>query len=183
MQKDAFFQKLERHVAGLFEEVQQKAAASGEKYAHTPHTNELFPVHDGFLIQYFERLVCRALKTRESFRQTAPHWAPELPLNPAEWEKMFRSKDAKIAVVGYYGRSLACADWGAHLSFRDYVCGLLAYEHAPPCIRTDPGLLTEFSPNPSLQGFDKSLVWGVHPRIIEFTQQLMRAEEIWYSCG
>ena len=179
--REAFFQKLEKHVGDLFETVRQKADAAGEKFAHAPYTQELFPVQDEFLILYHERLVGRALITRESFRATAPHWAPELPISSDECEKAMRSKSAKIAVVGYFGRSLACADWSnIHLSFHDYACGLMACEHAPECIRTAPDLLKEFSPNPALQGFDPSLCWGAHGRIIEFTQQLMRNEEIWW---
>ena len=175
-----FFQ----HVAGAFEAVRVKAEAAGEKFAHTPHTGELFSIQDEFLIQYLERVECQALVHRQSFRETAPHWAPpELPLTSADCEKMIRSKSAKIAVVGYYGRSLACASWSnIHLSFHDYVCGLLAYEFTPPCIRSDLALLREFTPHP-FHGFDKSLCWGAHFRILEITQQLMKDEEIWHRCG
>jgi len=181
--RDAFFQKLERHVTGMFDVVWLKAEAAGEEFARTPYTGELFSIHHEAMFPYLERIVCQALAHRASFRETAPHWAPELPLSPAEWEKMIGSKSNQITVVGYFGRSLACAEWNIHLSFRDYACGLMACEHTPKCIRTDPDLLKEFSPNPSLQGLDSSLCWGVHARIIEFTQLLMRNEEIWYGCG
>jgi len=181
--RDPFFQALEKHVGGLFEAVRAAADLAGERYGRTPYTNELFPIEDEFLIQYLERTICRALAHRTWFRETAPPWAPELPLSPAEWNKMICGKSKQIAVVGYFGRSLACAEWSnIHFSFADYVSGLMAYEHTPPSIRADPALLKEYPPR-LLHGFDKSLCWGAHFRIIEFTQQLMRTEEIWWSCG
>jgi len=184
MQKDAFFQKLEKHVVGVFDVVRLKAEAAGEKFARTPYTDELFSIHHEYMFPYLERTVCRALIHRQSFRETAPHWAPpELPLSPAEWEKMISGKSNRIALVGFYGRSLACAEWSnIHLSFYHYCSGLMACEYTPPCIRADLALLKEFPPHP-FQGFDKSLCWGAHARIIEFTQLLMRNEEIWYGCG
>jgi len=102
---------------------------------------------------HLEQAECRALAHRASFRETAPHSAPELPLSSADCEKMIRGRDSKIALVGYFGRSLACANWSnIHLSFRDYACGLMAYERTPPCIRADPQLLKEFQPK-LLAGF------------------------------
>src|SRR5262249_18679649 len=136
---DVLFQKLGQHVGPLFEAVRAKAEAAGEKYGRTPYTRELFSIHDEAMFLHLEQAECRALAHRVGFRETAPHWAPELPLSSAECEKMIRSRDRKIAVVGFFGRSLACALWSNfHLRFRDYVSGLLACEHAPPCIRTDP---------------------------------------------
>jgi hypothetical protein len=180
--KDAFLQKFEQHVAGLFEAVRAKAEAAGEKYACTPLTDELFSVRHEAVLPYLERQVCRALAHRQSFRETAPHWSPELPLSSAEYEKMIGSKSCQIAVVGFFGRSLATANWGTHLNFRDYVCGLMACEYTPPCIRLDVELRLEFPPR-EIIGFDRNLCWGSHERIYEIMQQLMREEEIWSRCG
>src|SRR5262245_22326104 len=183
MQKDVLFQKLGKHVGGLLETIRLKANAAGEKFARTPYTDELFSIQDKFLFPYLERIECQALAHREWFRATAPHWAPELPLSPAEWEKMIASKSPKIAVVGYFGRSLACASWSnIHPLFGEYVAGLLAYEFTPPCIRADPALLKEYPPR-VFQGFDKSLCWGVRFRISEIAEQLMKVEESWYRGG
>src|SRR5262249_45807834 len=151
--RDAFFQKLERHVVGLFDEVRQKANAAGEEFCRTPYTEELFSVRCESL--FFEQMVCRALAARELFRETAPHWSPELPLNAAEWEKMISGKSNEIAVVGYFGRSWACANWGPHPTFRDYVCGLMACEFTPSHIRDDSELRKEYPPR-ELPGLDQS---------------------------
>src|SRR5262249_13971453 len=179
--RHAFFKKLEQHVGGLFEAVRTAANLTGERFGRTPYTDELFAVQGESLLPY-EQTVCRAVATREAFREHAPHWAPELPLSPAEWEKMIRSKDSKIAVVGYFGRSVACANWTSHLAFYDYVCGLMACEFTPPCIRAYVELQLKFAPKP-IAGFDRSLCWGVDKRIFEFTQQLMKTEKIWRYCG
>src|SRR5262249_17090788 len=180
--RDPFFKKLEQHVAGMFEAVRAAADLTGEQYARTPYTGELFSTQHDDLLPHLEQTVCRALAFREAFRETAPHWAPELPLSSAEYEKMIVSKNAKIALAGHYARSLACANWGPHPSFHDYCCGVMAYEFTPSYIRTDPALLKEFPPR-ELPEFDHSLCWGTHKRIFEFTHLLMKNEEIWRRCG
>jgi hypothetical protein len=83
-----------------------------------------------------------------------------------------------VAVI----ESHACANWGIHPMFRDYACGLMACEHAPEHIRTDPTLLQEFPRRP-LEGLDQSLCWNTIGRIFDFTQQLMKNEENWRRCG
>lgn|SRR5262245_5950137 len=171
-----------RHVAGRFEILRLVADATGDEFVRTPYTDELFSARDDSLFPLFEHSVCRALAAREAFRQDAPPWAPDLPLSSADCEKMIRSKSGKIALVGYYGRSLACANWDVHLMFRDYACGLMACEYTAEHIRTDAALLKEFPPC-ELPGFDQSLCWNTHGRIFEFTQQLMRNEENWRRCG
>jgi len=134
------------------------------------------------LLPYFEQTVCRALAARQLFCETAPHGVPELPLSSADIEKAIRSKDNLIAVVGYFGRSWACANWGPHPTFRDYGGGLLVCEYTPQHIRTDPELQCEFSPR-ELKGLDRSLCWGILDRITEFMLQLMKNEEVWRGCG
>ena len=113
---------------------------------------------------------------------TAPPWAPELPLSSTEFEKMIGGKSNKIALVGYYGRSLACANWGFHPSFYDHACGLMASEDTPERIRTDPELLREFPPR-KLPGLDQSLCWGIYARLLDTMQQLIRVDEHWRYCG
>jgi hypothetical protein len=177
-----FRTKLWRHIADCFEALRVTANATGEEIARTPYTEEPFPVQCEALFPHFELMVYRALAAREAFRQDAPPWAPELPLSSAEWEKMIRSKSNKIALVGYFGRSLACAGWCIHPAFRDYARGVTACEHTPEHIRTDPALLREFPPGP-LGALDRSLCWNTFGRIFDFTQQLMRNEETWRRCG
>jgi len=172
--------EIESHVAQLFENARVRAVAAGEKFATVPYLD------DRFLVEcessHLQRTVCRALAPRESFRETAPHWAPELPLSSADCEKMIGGRSNKIALVGYFGRSWACANWGIHPTFRDYACGLMACEHTPEHIRNDPELLKEFHPR-LLEGLDQSLCWNTIGRIFDFTQQLMRTEESWRTCG
>jgi hypothetical protein len=177
-----FRAKLERHVADMFETLRQAANAAGEEFARTPYTEELFSVRCEALFPHLEVTVCRALIAAEAFRQDAPPWAPELPVSSADWEKMIGGRSNKIALIGYYGRSWACANWGRHPSFRDFACGLMACEHTPARIRTDPALLKEFPPR-ELAGLDRSLCWNTFGRIFEFTLQLIRAEESWRRCG
>jgi len=108
--------------------------------------------------------------------------APELPLSSIDCERMIGGKSNEIALVGYFGRSWACADWGIHPPFRDYACGLMACEHTPQHLRIDPELQLEYPPRP-LEGLDPSLCWGIHIRLLEMEQQLLRAEENWRRCG
>ena len=180
--RDAFFQKLERHVTGLFDMVRLKAEAAGEEFCRAPYTEERIWIRGEAAFPLLTRGICLALVARESFRQDAPLDVPELPLAADEYEKLISSKSSKFAVVGYFGRSWACANWGPHPTFRDYVCGLMACEHTPASIRGDPKLLKEFPPKP-LAGLDQALCWGTRDRIFDFTQQLMRAEESWRRCG
>jgi len=175
-----FYAKLLQHVVGLLDEVRQKAEAAGEKYAYAPYTEEPFSIEDQSL--FLEQTVCCALAARAAFDETAPHWAPELPISSADCEKMIRGKSSKIALVGFYGRSLACANWGRHLSFYDFVCGLLGSEFAPERIRNDLEVQLEF-PARKLPGFDKALCWGVQDRLVETAQQLIRTEEHYRACG
>src|SRR5262249_6120944 len=128
-----------------------------------------------------QRIVCRALAARELFRRHAP-WAPVLPLRSADYEKMIHNKSSEIAVTGYFGRSWACANWGPHPSFSTYTSGLLACEYTPQHIRIDPELQCEFSPR-ELKGLDRSLCWGIHDRLLEIQQQLIRAEDVWRCAG
>jgi hypothetical protein len=171
-----------RHVADKFELLRLVAEATGEEFVRTPYTEELVSARNESLFPFFEHSVCRALAARESFRQDAPPWAPDLPLSSADCEKMICGRSSKIALVGYYGRSLACANWGVHPMFRDYACGLMASPDTPEHIRADPALLKEFPPR-ELPGLDQSLCWNTFGRIFEFTQQLMRNEENWRRCG
>jgi len=169
-----------RHVAAAFEARRIAADFADKKFALTPYIEEPFPIQDETL--FLEQTVCRALIARAAFRETAPHWAPELPLSGVECEKMIRSKNNGIALVGYYGRSWACANWGPHLSFHDFCCGAMACEHTPEHIRNDLELQLEFIPC-KLAGFDKVLCWGVQDRLAETAQQLIRTEEHYRACG
>lgn len=180
--RDAFFQKLEQHVSGLFDEVRLRAEASGEEFIRTPYTDELVLTRDESLFPLFQCGVHCALAARESFQREAPPDVPELPLASVEYEKLIRSKSGKFALVGYFARSWACANWGPHLSFYDYCYGVMASSYTPKHIRTDPALLKEFPPKP-FGRFDKSLCWAVRERIFDFTQQLMRTEKNWRRSG
>jgi hypothetical protein len=178
MQRDAFFQKLERHVGDLFEEVRQKAEAAGEKFAIVPYLGDSFPIECAWLFR-LKRQVARALVARKLFEQHAP---PELPLSNTDIEKAIRSKDNRIVLIGFFARSWACANWGAHPSFIDYSSAVMTSEHAPQHLRTDAALLKKFPPRP-LKGLDRNLCWGTFDRIFDFAQQLTRNEEIWRRCG
>jgi hypothetical protein len=175
-------QRIERHVVSLFEARRQAAIAAGEKIARAPYTEESFSVRRESLFRVVQTTACRALTARTSFQQDAPYWCPELPLNSTEFEKMIGGKSNKIALVGYYGRSLACANWSFHPSFRDFCCGVLACEYTPEQIRSDPELLREFPPR-ELPDLDENLVWGIFGRIFEFARECIRNEEHWRRCG
>jgi hypothetical protein len=179
---DDLLQRIERHVVELFEARRQVAIAAGEEFAPAPYTHERFSVRRESLFRGVQTTVCRALTIRASFRETAPPWAPDLPLSSTEFEKMIGGRSNKIALVGYYGRSLACANWSFHPSFRDFCCGAMACEYTPERIRTDPELLREFPPR-ELPDLDENLVWGIFGRIFEYTQEFIRNEEHWRRCG
>src|SRR5262245_14635615 len=136
--------QLEQHVIDMLEARRLKAIATGEEFIRMPYTEELFSIRRESLFPLFKDTVCRALTGRASFRETAPPWAPDLPVSSAEWEKMIGSKSNGIALVGYFGRSWACANWGIHPPFRDYACGLMACEHTPEHLRNDLQLRQEF---------------------------------------
>jgi len=180
--KEGPFQRIERHVVELFEARRQAANAAGEDFVSAPYTEERFSIRRDSLFPFVQHQVCRALVARASFQVTAPPWAPELPLSSTEFEKMIGGKSNKIALVGYYGRSLACANWGFHPSFYDHACGLMASEDTPERIRTDPELLREFPPR-KLPGLDQSLCWGIYARLLDTMQQLIRVDEHWRYCG
>ena len=169
-----------RHVAAMFEAERVAADLADKKFAVAPYTGERFSIDDESLLP--EQAVCRALFMHASFRETAPTWAPDLPLSSSDIEKMIQSKSNRIAVVGYFARSCACGNWSSHPKFCDYVAGLLACEHTPERIRNDPQLLKEFPPR-WLGGLDRSLCWGVRDRIVEMTRQLIKGEENWRRCG
>ena len=174
--------EIESQVARLFEDERLRAVVAGEKFGRAPYIDELFQIEYTSLFPYLKHQICRALAARAAFRETAPHWAPELPLSSADIEKLIHCKNNWFVLVGYYARSLACANWGIHPTFRDYACGLMACEFAPQHLRIDPELQVEFPPR-ELAGFDRALCWGTHDRIFEFTYQLMKNEEIWRRCG
>jgi hypothetical protein len=176
----AILQALDEHKDGGL--VPRTASVAGEEFALTPYTEEPFSIRRESLFPLVRHTVCRAAVARASFRESAPHWAPELPVSSADCEKMIRSKSNKIALVGYFGRSWACANWGPHPSFRDYCCGLMASPHCPEHIRNDPELRKEFPPR-ELPDLDENLCWGIFGRIVEYTQEFLRNEAHWRRCG
>jgi hypothetical protein len=180
--KEDPFQRIERHVVSLFESRRQAAIAAGEEFGLSPYLEEPFSIRRESLFPVVQSTVCRALTIRTSFRESAPHWAPDLPVSSADCEKMISGKSNKIALVGYYGRSLACANWSFHPSFRDFCCGVMACEYTPERIRTDLELLREFPPR-ELPDLDENLCWGIFGRIFEFTQECIRNEGHWRRCG
>jgi len=43
--------------------------------------------------------------------------------------------------------------------------------------------IAERIPTQAARGIHRSLCWGTHYRTVEFTQQLMKNQEIWWRCG
>jgi len=128
-------------------------------------------------------MIVAALFARKKFRETGPPWAPELPLTSPDYEKMICSEDGRIALVGFFANSLACANWSkSHPPFFVYAAGALACPDTPEHIRTDLSLLQEFPPT-LLSELDENLCWGAFDRTLEFTQQFMRQTEHLFHCG
>jgi len=180
--EEDFLKDCELAVKRLFKNELLRAVATGEKFGAVPFLDDSFAVECESLFPQIQRIVCRALSARELFRMHVP-WAPALPLSSADCEKMIRDKNSRIALAGYFARSWALANWSsAHPSFYRYARGATASKHTPERIRTDPALLKQFPPTP-LKGLDRNLCWGVHYRLLETQQQLVRAEEVWRHSG
>lgn len=108
---------------------------------------------------HFLPVIGRALCAKEKFRQEAPCW-PDLPLRAEDCEALENADDVRLNVLGYYGDSQRTEYWNPHHpSFRTFVRGLMAYEHTPIELRTDPWLQQLFPPCP-LEGMcDGWLTW------------------------
>jgi hypothetical protein len=175
--------QLEQHVERLFAAERLKAVVAGKKYAIAPYIDDQFPVHCEPLFPHYKRMMVAALSARKKFRETGPLWAPELPLASSEYEKMIRDKDSRIALVGFFANSLACANWSKfHPLFYVYAAGAMECPDTPEHIRNDPQLRKEF-PLCELQELDENLCWGAFDRTLEFTQQFMRRTEHLFHCG
>jgi hypothetical protein len=174
------------HVERLFELERSRAIAAGKKYVNVPVLDDSFPVDCEFLSSHYKQTVAAALSARDSFERQKPSWAPSLPLRSADIDKLIRNvDDPRPNLVGYFAASWACASWSKyHPIFFVYASGVMASPYAPKCIRTDPRLLKEFPPAPTLLAkLDRNLCWNTVERTIEFAQQLMRQEEHLYRCG
>jgi len=117
--------------------------------------------------------VYRALIAREQFHQDAPGW-PTLPLHEQDIEAAIENDDdPRCRLLGYYGYSLAGADWDydGHPRFSTFASGLLAYQHTPIEVRTDPQLLREYPPLPLAGLTDGNLYWRSPERIAEDRQR------------
>jgi hypothetical protein len=174
------------HVERLFESERSRARAAGKKYVNVPFLDDLFPVDCEPLFSHYKRMAVAALSARDSFERQKPSWAPSLPLRSADIDKLFRNvDDPRPGLVGYFAASWACASWGRyHPPFFVYASGAMASPNMPKHIRTDPRLLQEFPPAPTLLAkLDQTLCWNTVERTIEFAQQLMRQEEHLQRCG
>jgi hypothetical protein len=139
--------QLEQHVERLFAAERLKAVVAGKKYAIAPYIDDQFPVHCEPLFPHYKRMMVAALSARKKFRETGPLWAPELPLASSEYEKMIRDKDSRIALVGFFANSLACANGSKfHPLFYVYAAGAMECPDTPEHIRNDPQLRKEFPP-------------------------------------
>jgi hypothetical protein len=97
--------------------------------------------------------VINVLSAREWFRRTAPSWAPPLPIRVAECEALGNGTDHRLALLGFFGISLAFEGWDytGHPTFPCYASALLAHPHTPHRLRDDPELKRSFHPK-SLRG-------------------------------
>jgi len=155
----------------------------GKKYATVPYIGDLFLADATFMFPHFKRLVVAALTARALFERQKPPWAPSLPLSGADIDKRLRDEDPRLNLLGYFGASWACANWGRfHPPFFVYASGVMASPYTPEHIRTDPRLLREFPPT-LLAELDHALCWNTGERIIDFAQQIMRQEEHFYRCN
>jgi len=172
--------QLEQHVEKVFELGRLQAILAEKKYGIVPYLGGQFPLDCERLFPHYKRMMVAALSARKKFRETGPRWGLELPLASSDYEKMIRDKDSRIALVGFFANSLACANWGSHPLFFVYASGVMGCEHTPEHIRNDPQLRKEFPPC-ELQELDENLCWGAFDRTLEFTQQFMRqAEHLFY---
>ena len=115
----------------------------------------------GFEPPELRQLVAAALVARERFRETAPIWAPPLPLREDECEVLRDADDPRLNLVGFYGASSRSVnfDYEAHPRFPAFASGLMAYEHAPLELRNDSRLRAEFPPKRLVGLADGWMVW------------------------
>jgi len=156
--------KFEQAVDKLFEAEKSRVLACREKWGRVPCLDYPYCVLDGEeTIVMFKRNVCLALAAKKWFEQHKPSWAPSLPLNDAEHEKLTDDENPRLILVSDYAASLAGLqyDYLAHPSFRDYCAGLMAHEHTPDYLRNNPELLAEFTPRKleGVGGLGGSLYW------------------------
>jgi hypothetical protein len=146
--------ELENHLEGLFATTRKLSPTLRE----TPVIGGVFIAdldHSCLLTQ-----VCAALCAREKFRQSAPDWAPDLPLRQKDCDELENSDSTRLNLVGLFGSSLRFAYWDqTHPPFDVYASGALADPAAPDDIRNDLSLQREFPPRPLAGLCDGELVW------------------------
>jgi hypothetical protein len=156
--------EFERAVDKLF----AKTREDGFYLARTPITHRLYDVNNPAQIHKFKQDIRAALAARVWFRQHGPLWAPPLPLNYADCEKLEHDADPRIELVGHYAFSLRALVWDykTHPLFVDFCRGLMAYARTPSYLKEDPELLAEFPPRP-LAGIDAGLRWCAPEELAE----------------
>jgi hypothetical protein len=134
----------------------------------------------GFDTPELRQLVVAALIAREKFRETAPVWAPPLPLRYEDCEALQDDDDPRLNLVGFFGASLRLADFdcAAHPCFHVFSSGMMGYEHAPLELRSDRKLRLEFPPK-KLEGLtDGVMRWRSEETIAFDRDMLARAAEM-----
>ena len=150
----------EREFADLIDDLFQMNRDNGHEFLRAPIIDRLYSTWDDDYIAKLKRLTRAVLAARKSFRQHGPAWAPLLPLNFADIDKLKRDESSRVNMVGLYGSSLMMLEYDhlTHPPIVDYVCGLIAYAHTPDSFRNDPELVAQFPPKP-LAGIDAGLNW------------------------
>jgi hypothetical protein len=111
------------------------------------------------------RLVLNALCARARFDETAPNWAPALPLREEAIAILANNNDPKLTAVGLFAMSQRLAGWHeSHPSFHRYVRGVMAHQKTPDKIRHDADLRRDYPPHRLLE-LDETLCWRSDEKI------------------
>ncbi|MCX7342000.1 MAG: hypothetical protein NT037_16070 [Hyphomicrobiales bacterium] len=99
-----------------------------------------------------------ALSARRWFERERPAFAPELPVNYEEREKLKGTGRAIDYLIALYARSWEASGYSKHPRFAEFAAGALASDMLPDRVATDCELLRCYPPTP-LEGLEGGCVW------------------------
>jgi hypothetical protein len=87
-----------------------------------PYLGIWYALYDDDSVRQYAPIVCNALAWAIRFRRTKPDWAPELPMNIEDIEKLRASGSRRMRQLGDYALALMIALWAPRCPTFDEYC-------------------------------------------------------------